>query len=118
MKTNALVLIVFSLFSFGCHAAFSKVENEQLSKINSESQGKVESVMSSLNVAQQNQIKDNPESKVLIDELRNSWDVTIKKRCDLETYESKGTDAEISAVNNCLVKGYKEELDYFNNMLP
>lgn len=118
MKANILVLTTLSLFSLGCHAAFSKVESEQLSQINSESQVKVESVKSLLNIAQQKQIKDNPESKELIDELRNSWDVTIKKRCNLETSESKGTDAEVSAVNNCLAKGYAEELDYFNNMLP
>jgi hypothetical protein len=118
MKINKLMLSVFFLFSFCCDAAFSEKENEQLSKINNKSQAKVESIISSLNDVQKNQIKDNPESKVFIENLRSSWDMTIKKRCELETSESKGTDAEISATNDCLAKGYGEELEYFKNMLP
>lgn len=104
--------------SSSSYAAFSEAENAQLSEINKESQKKVSDVISSLNSAQQSQIKDNPEKRTLINDLRSSWDITIKERCDLETSESKGTDAEISAINDCMANGYKDELNYFNNMLP
>lgn len=118
MKTKALLFLFFAMYSLNGCAAFNENESKQLSVINSESQKKVDKIISELNETQQVQIKDNPERTTQIDDLRNSWDVTIKKRCDLETVESKGTDAEISSVNDCLSKAYKEELDYFSNMLP
>lgn len=118
MKTKLLFPFLLVTYSLSSYAAFSSVENVQLSDINNESQRKVVSVVTSLDEMQKKQIKDNPEKKELIISLRDSWDLTIKKRCDLESYESKGTDAEISVVNDCLEKNYTDELKYFSNMLP
>ncbi|MDF7681757.1 hypothetical protein PT300_14660 [Enterobacteriaceae bacterium ESL0689] len=42
----------------------------------------------------------------------------IDKKCQLETIDSKGTDAQITEVNNCLVRNYQEEKKYFDAMLP
>lgn len=118
MKAKFILFSFFVLYSLCSRAAFNKNESEQLFIINNQAQEKVDEVISELNNIQQIQIKDNPERKVQIDDLRSSWDITIKKRCDLEIAESKGTGAEISAFNDCLAKGYREELDYFSNMLP
>jgi len=111
-------LFAVILFSLNGYSAFNETESSQLENINTKSQKEIEGTISFLNDAQCNQIRDNPEKEKLIHELRNAWDITIKKRCDLETVDSKGTDAEISAVNTCLIKGYREEMEYFNNMLP
>lgn len=118
MKTKNVLFLTLMFCSLNGHAAFNEVENSQLANINSKSQSEVKEVMAALNKAQSEQVSDNPEKKKLIENLRDSWDITIRKRCDLETSESKGTDAEVSEVNTCLVKGYKEELEYFINMLP
>lgn len=42
----------------------------------------------------------------------------IDKKCQLETFDSKGTDAETTEVSNCLVRYYQEEMKYFDAMLP
>lgn len=111
-------LFAVVLFSLNSYSAFNESESSQLESINTKSQKAVEETISFLNDAQYNKIRDNLEKEKLIHELRNAWDITIKKRCDLETVDSKGTDAEISAVNTCLIKGYRKEMGYFNNMLP
>lgn len=118
MKTSVLLFLSLTVFSLNSYAAFNRNESEQLAAINQKTQAKVDKIVSALNRAQQIQIKDNPEKAKQINDLRHSWDITIKKRCDLETLESKGTDAEASAVNDCLSKGYQQQLDYFTNMLP
>ncbi len=118
MKTKVLLICIFTFYSLNVFAAFNDAENKQLLEINSKSERLKKDAISLLTQAQQNQANDNPEKKYLIDSLRASWDITIEKRCSLETSESHGTDAEISEVNNCLTKGYKEETEYFNNMQP
>lgn len=118
MKTKILLVCGFVFYSVNVLAAFNDVENKQLSAINSKSEQLKKASVSLLEKAQQNQIRNNPDKKFLIDSLRGAWDITIKSRCALETSESHGTDAEISEVNNCLTKGYKEEKEYFDNMLP
>lgn len=40
------------------------------------------------------------------------------KKCQLETFYSKGTDAEITGASDCLYNGYQQEIDYFNKILP
>ncbi|WP_289812779.1 hypothetical protein [Escherichia coli] len=40
------------------------------------------------------------------------------KKCQLETIDSKGTDAEKAEVSDCLVRNYQEEMKYFDAMLP
>ena len=64
------------------------------------------------------QIDNNIERKSLILDLKNSWGQMINKKCQLETIESKGTDAEMAEMNNCLIKNYQEEMKYFDAMLP
>ncbi|MDR0219752.1 MAG: hypothetical protein LBI71_12980 [Enterobacteriaceae bacterium] len=41
-------------------------------------------------------------------ELRESWDNTSYKKCQLETIESCGTDAEIAEFNTGLSKNYTD----------
>jgi len=65
-----------------------------------------------------NWIEDNPEKKRLILELRKSWDLTIEKKCQFEISESKGTDAETTKMNKCLVENYLDEIKYFDSILP
>lgn len=118
MKTKVLLICIFTFYSLSVFAAFNDTENEQLSEINSKSESLKMNAISLLTQAQQKQASDSSDKKHLIDSLRVSWDITIEKKCALETSESHGTDAEIAEVNNCLTKGYKEETEYFNNMLP
>ncbi|WP_277997188.1 hypothetical protein [Escherichia coli] len=40
------------------------------------------------------------------------------KKCQLETIDSKGTDAEKAEVSDFLVRNYQEEMKYFDAMLP
>jgi len=118
MKTKVLLILIFNFYSLSVFSAFNGAENKQLMEINSKSEVLKKDAIYLLTQAQQNQVRDNPDKKHLIDTLRVSWDITLEKRCALETSDSHGTDAEISEVNNCLTKGYKEETEYFNNMLP
>ncbi|EOV9569183.1 hypothetical protein ACN5LI_000777 [Cronobacter turicensis] len=118
MKAKVLFVCIFTFYSLNLFAAFNSAESKQLSEINYNSERLKRDALALLAKAQQNQTSDNPDKKHLIDSLRVSWDITIEKKCALETSESYGTDAEISEVNNCLTKGYKEETEYFNNMLP
>ncbi len=108
----------FSLYSLSAEAAFSKIENKQLQDINVKSDAEVKLSIDSLNKAIDEQIENNPEMKDVILNLKKSWFKTTDIKCKLETFDSKGTDAELSAVNKCLIKNYTEESKYFNNMLP
>lgn len=118
MRTKVLLVCGFVFYSVNVLAAFSDVENKQLSEINSKSEHLKKTAIHLLDQSQLDQVRNNPDKKKLIDALRVSWDFTIENRCALETSESHGTDAEISEVNNCLTKGYKKEKEYFDNMLP
>ena len=42
----------------------------------------------------------------------------IDKKCQLETFESNGTDAKTAEFNQCIIEGYLKEVEYFNSMLP
>ncbi|TNV23082.1 hypothetical protein FH968_02915 [Buttiauxella sp. B2] len=118
MKIKKIFFLVTLCYSASSMAAFTGNENKQLSEINMKSQSIVENVVRALDKAVKDQVDNNPEKKEQISSLRSSWDVTTQKKCQLETFESKGTDAEIATTNNCLLKGYQTEVDYFNNMLP
>lgn len=110
--------ILFTSYSAASVAAFSEEENSQLASINQKSSGEVKTALDNLNKSVDTQISNNPDRKPLILELKKSWGDMIDKKCQLETFDSKGTDAETTEVSNCLVRYYQEEMKYFDAMLP
>ncbi|MEA9391007.1 hypothetical protein SJI19_10710 [Acerihabitans sp. TG2] len=118
MKVKYILFFLFTIYSTASMAAFSEVENSQLASINGKVTSEVKSALDDLNKSVDAQISNNPEHKSLILGLKTSWRVMIDKKCQLETIDSKGTDAEMAAVGNCLVSNYQEEMKYFDAMLP
>lgn len=115
---SMVLLLLFTVYSGVSAAAFSREENSQLASINQKSSGEVKATLENLNKSVDAQINNNPEHKLLILELKKSWGEMIDKKCQLETIDSKGTDAETAEVSNCLVRSYQEEMKYFDAMLP
>lgn len=118
MKIKYILFALFASYSAASVAAFSEEENSQLASINQKSSGEVKAALDNLNKSVDAQINNNQEHKSLILELKKSWGEMIDKKCQLETIDSKGTDAETAEVSNCLVRSYQEEMKYFDAMLP
>lgn len=118
MKIKYMLFILLASYSAASYAAFSAAENNQLASINQKSSEEVQSALGNLNKSIDKQITNDPEHKSLILSLKDSWEQMIDKKCQLETIDSKGTDAEIAEVNNCLLRNYQEEKKYFDAMLP
>lgn len=118
MKIKYILFALFASYSAASVAAFSEEENSQLASINQKSSGEVKAALENLNKSVDAQINNNPERKSLIIELKKTWGEMIDKKCQLETIDSKGTDAETAEVSNCLVRSYQEEMKYFDAMLP
>lgn len=117
-KIKYILFILFTSYSAASLAAFSEEENSQLASINQKSSGEVKTALDNLNKSVDTQISNNPGRKHLIFQLKKSWEDMIDKKCQLETLDSKGTDAETTEVSNCLVRYYQEEMKYFDAMLP
>lgn len=118
MQIKKIFILASFCYSVSGISAFNDNESKQLSEIDMKSKNAVTDIVKKLDMAVNDQVSNNPEKKEQILALRVAWDVTTQKKCQLETFESKGTDSEISATNSCLLNGYKMEIDYFNNMLP
>ncbi|EMH1276807.1 hypothetical protein V6A89_003790 [Enterobacter hormaechei] len=118
MKIKVISFTLLMLLSFSGMAAFNQSESKQLSDINSRSNNKVTDALKELDKAEMGQVDNNPEMKKQISDLRASWDVMINNKCELETFQSNGTDAKTADFNQCLVKEYLKEAEYFNSMLP
>ena len=118
MKIKYILFALFASYSAASVAAFSEEENSQLTSINQKSSGEVKAALDNLNKSVDAQIGNNPERKPLILDLKKSWGEMISKKCQLETIDSKGTDAETAEVSDCLVRSYQEEMKYFDAMLP
>jgi len=118
MKTRGILLSLLVLFSFSGFSAFNQNESKQLSDINSETQTKVSEALKKLDKAEMRKIDNNLEMKKQISDLRASWDIMIDKKCQLETFESNGTDAKIAEFNQCITNEYLKEAEYFNSILP
>lgn len=118
MKSKYIFFILFASYSAASVAAFSEEESSQLASINQKSSEEVKTALDNLSKSVNIQINNNPERRSLILSLKKSWGEMIDKKCQLETIDSKGTDAETVEVNNCLVKSYQEEMKYFDAMLP
>ena len=118
MKIKYSLFALFASYSAASVAAFSEEENSQLASINQKSLGEVKAALDNLNKSVDVQVDNNPERKHLILALKKSWGDMIVKKCQLETIDSKGTDAETAEVSNCLLKSYQEEMKYFDAMLP
>ncbi|EDV2741738.1 hypothetical protein YN14_002793 [Salmonella enterica subsp. diarizonae] len=117
MKIKYILFILFTSYSAASVASFSEEENSQLASINQKSSREVKTALDNLNKSVDTQISNNPDRKPLILELKKSWGDMIDKKCQLETFDSKGT-AETTEVSNCLVRYYQEEMKYFDAMLP
>jgi len=118
MKYKIILFLLPIIYSGVSVAAFSEEENSQLESINQKSSGEVKAALSNLNKSIDTQISNNPARKPLILELNKLWGEMIDKKCQLETIDSKGTDAEKVEVSHCLVRSYQEEMKYFDAMLP
>ncbi|MBS0847739.1 hypothetical protein [Citrobacter sp. JGM124] len=118
MKVKYILFAFFASYSAASVATFSEEENSQLASINQKKIGEVKAALDNLNKSVDAQINNNPEYNLLITELKKSWGEMIDKKCQLETIDSKGTDAETAEVSDCLVRSYQEEMKYFDAMLP
>lgn len=85
--------------SFFTHSVFNEKENSQLNNIN-------------------NAISESAEKKSAILQMNSDWQRLIKRKCQYEIFESKGTDAEFATNSECMIQECKSEIDYFNNLLP
>ncbi|MFO3886602.1 hypothetical protein AAHD90_15575 [Citrobacter portucalensis] len=94
LKYSIALFLLFTGYSVVSAAAFSGEENSQLASINQKSAAEVKAALESLNKSVDAQIGNNPEYKPLILGLKKSWGEMIEKKCQLETIDSKGTDAE------------------------
>lgn len=115
MKWKAFFFIF--IFSLSCKSfsAFNEQELLQLDDINKSSYASVNLSFSKLDSAIKNAIKDNPEKESSILKLKESWLEFIQYKCDLESVESKGKDAEIITVNACVVNEMDKEINYFTH---
>lgn len=118
MKVKCILFCLIVTYSAVSIAGFSEVESSQLESINNKMSGEVKTALDKLNKSIDAQVAENPERKVLILDLKKSWGEMIDKKCQLEIFDSKGTDAEIAEMSNCLVRNYQEEITYLNAMLP
>ncbi|XTZ38561.1 hypothetical protein ACQYRI_00365 [Salmonella enterica] len=118
MKIKKTLFVILTTYSMAGSAAFSEVEKNQLIGINTKSKNELNLAIENLNSSVNSQINNNPKYKYLIIELKESWGEMIDKKCQLESVDSKGTDAETAEFNGCLIRNYQEETKYFNAMLP
>ncbi|MCA7001160.1 hypothetical protein [Dickeya solani] len=119
-RNKKLITIMTLLFIYvlHCFSAFSEKEKNELNGIDVKSENDKTTALKKLDQATKKAIEDNPEKRRLILELRKSWDLTIEKKCQFEISESKGTNAETTKMNNCLVENYLDEIKYFDSILP
>jgi len=118
MKINIFILALIVLTSKFSFAAFNEKETHELNDINSLSELKLRSTTEKLKIAVDSAILDNPEKSEAILKLNEQWVKFIESKCKYENFESKGTDAEVYLMNNCLMKGYAEQVEYFSNLPP
>lgn len=118
MKIKHILFALFTSYSAASFAAFSEEENNQLASINQKKSEEVQAALERLNKSVDAQINNNHDRKQLILDLKKTWGDMIDKKCQLETIDSKGTDAEKAEVSDCLVRNYQEEMKYFDAMLP
>ena len=116
IKKIAFILVV--LYMSNASTAFSETEGKELIKINESSRLELSSKSLELKKIISNAISDSPDKKEYILDLDEKWRGLIESKCNYETVESKGTDAEIASRNQCIVKGYLEEMEYFTHLLP
>jgi hypothetical protein len=113
------VFLIFSFFySIFCHSAGTEIEIKQLQEINDRSFEKMESARAEVNNSIKKQIKNTPEKKKFILDLKKSWESTIQKKCTVEIFESLNTDGEIAYRNDCLAREYQQEKTFFDNIYP
>jgi len=119
-RNKKFITVITLLFIYvpHCFSAFSEKEKNELNSIDVKSENDKTTALKKLDQAIKKAIEDNPEKKRLILELRKSWDLTIEKKCQFEISESKGTDAETTKMNKCLVENYLDEIKYFDSILP
>lgn len=116
-KINLFIFLTF-YYSMLCYSAGTEIEIKQLQEINDRSFKKMEEARAEANNSIKNQIKNTPEKKKLILDLKKSWESTIQKKCTVEIYESLNTDGEIAYRNDCLVREYQLEKKFFDNIYP
>jgi hypothetical protein len=73
------VFCLLIAFSLNAHAAFTEPEMSQLAEINEKALEKVEMAKKDLDKAIKETIKNIPEEKRRILDLKKSWEVTIQK---------------------------------------
>ncbi|MEG3128707.1 hypothetical protein SC171_09920 [Pantoea cypripedii] len=113
------VFLIYSFFyPLFCYSAGTEIEIKQLQEINDRSFEKMEAARAEADGSIKNQIKNLPERKKAILDLKKSWESTIQKKCTVEIFESLHTDGEIAYRNNCLEREYQQEKIFFDNIYP
>lgn len=118
MKNKIKFMVFTLLFSLHANAAFSAKESKELALINSQHEAKLIDAEKSFSNSVKEAIDNDPDKKDTILTLKKHWDEFIKAKCDLEVFESKGTDAETAELSNCLVNEYTNAEKYFEHILP
>lgn len=115
MKWKAFFFIFISSLSCKSFSAFNEQELLQLDDINKSSYASVNLSIYKLENVIKIAIKDNPEKENSMLKLKRAWYEFINDKCDLESIESKGKDAEIVTVNTCIDNEIDKEINYFTH---
>ena len=110
------VILIASITSLNVSAAFTEPELHQLEEINKEAIKKTENAKNLLDKKIKETISNLPEQKEKIVDLNKTWNITIKKKCNLLIFESLNTYAEIAMKNECLSNEYKSETYFFEQL--
>lgn len=118
MKINKFNVIMLAILSCQSLAAFNENEVAQLSAINVGANNNFNKSLKKLKSAIDKAIDNNPEKKQSITSLDERWGELTIEKCNFETLDSKGTEAELSLKFNCMTRENDKEALYFNSLLP
>lgn len=116
MQKISLLVILFTI-SIVAHAAFNKSEHEQLAQINEEYRLKSNELTTRIQSLHQKSLAFFPEKSKPIDELLESWLSMLEMKCQLESFESLGTDSEVAVHEECAIAEKEKIADYFESMI-
>jgi len=117
MTLKIFLLLLLFTASLSVNAAFNKVEQEQLAHINEQYQRESSELSTRIDNLHQKSLEYFPEQSKQIESLINSWLSMIEHKCRLESFESQGTDAELSVFEACSILEKEKIAKYLENMV-
>lgn len=116
MQKINLLLLLFTA-SLSVSAAFNEVEQEQLAHINEQYQRESNVLSTRIENLYQKTLEYFPEKSKHLESLVDSWLSMIEHKCRLESFESQGTDAELSVFETCSISEKEKIATYLENMV-